>query len=347
MSEQQYKKLISGQWKGPVAAGLKLLLRFCAAAYGAGTTVRNALFDRGVKKVHRVPVPVISIGNLTTGGTGKTPIVAWFVQELQKQGQKPGIISRGYRADETGVNDEKRVLDRLCPRVPHEQDPDRVRAAEKLIREQQVTCLVLDDAFQHRRIDRQLDVVLIDASNPFGFDALLPAGLLREPPKSLCRADVVLITRSDTATHSQLQAIQEEIRSVGCEAEVFQTCFEATELLDGDNNRTEMKAVRNKRVCVMTGIGNPEAFITTCQSEGAIVVAEKIFPDHYHYRPTDLIEIQKQATQKNCDAILTTLKDLVKIHQSVDKLKAVLINTRFIDPLSEEALGRKIRQIFR
>ncbi len=140
----------------------------CFAALRVAVAIRNATFDWGFRKSRRVAVPVISIGNITTGGTGKTPFVALVTEILQQSGNRPGIISRGYGADASGENDEKRVLDRLNPGVPHLQNPSRVSSAQTLIESGSVDSLVMDDGFQHRSLGRDLDIVLIDACNPFG-----------------------------------------------------------------------------------------------------------------------------------------------------------------------------------
>ncbi|MEZ6127839.1 MAG: tetraacyldisaccharide 4'-kinase [Planctomycetaceae bacterium] len=193
MSEEAFKQLISGQSRGLAACVGRGLLRCLSIPYSMLMQLRNAAFDIGLKATHRVDVPVIAIGNLTTGGTGKTPIVAFLVRQLQELGWRPGIVSRGYRADSSGENDEKRVLAGLCPGVPHEQNPDRIAAARKLLAETDVDVIVLDDALQHRRIHRDLNVVLVDASNPFGYGYELPRGLLRESLSGLKQADLVLI----------------------------------------------------------------------------------------------------------------------------------------------------------
>src|SRR5690606_8255127 len=136
--------------------------------YGAAVQWRNFAFDRGWYRVHRAGVPVISVGNLTTGGTGKTPLVAWLVHQLEQLGASPAILSRGYRSVDSHANDEKLVLDRLCPGVPHIQNPDRVAGARAALADGVCNLLVLDDGFQHRRLHRDLDLVLIDALNPWG-----------------------------------------------------------------------------------------------------------------------------------------------------------------------------------
>ncbi len=273
---------------------------------------------------------MIAIGNLTTGGTGKTPIVATVVKLLQELGQRPGIVSRGYRADETGENDEKRVLAQLCPDVSHEQNPKRVAAAQKLISNANVTALVLDDAFQHRRIHRDLNIVLIDATNPFGYGHLLPRGLLREPLSGLKRADCVLITRADAVSDAALQRIAATVAKHGPSLgeNIFRVSFRPTGLLSHIGTHP-LSDVKNTPVTVMTAIGNPEAFVNTCQRIGADVVASMFFPDHHHYTDADLNSVRQHAEATGAPLILTTLKDLVKIPAANEDIRAVQIETAF------------------
>jgi tetraacyldisaccharide 4'-kinase len=183
--------------------------------YRGAICLRNAAFDRGWRAIHRPHVPVISIGNITTGGTGKTPMVACIVGKLQALGRRPAVLMRGYHRDRAGRSDEQELLHELLPGVPVLAQPDRVAAAQRLQREHpDANVIVLDDGFQHRPIGRDLDIVLIDATNPFGFGRLLPRGLLREPPAELQRADAVIVTRADTLTGEQRTALDRQIKAL-------------------------------------------------------------------------------------------------------------------------------------
>ena len=330
--ETYYKDQISGASRGILPSILRCGLRVLSAPYSLLMALRNAAFDFGFKETTVVSVPVIAIGNLTTGGTGKTPIVAAVVKALREQGFRPGIVSRGYRADATGQNDEKRVLELLCPNVPHEQNPNRVTASEKLIASEGVNVVVLDDAFQHRRIVRDLNIVLIDATNPFGYGYQLPRGLLREPVSSLSRADVVLITRSDNVSEDVLQEIETTVRRHNSTLvdHTYRVGFRPTGLIAGSGiDAQSIDAVRNQPVTVMTAIGNPEAFVTTCRQIDAEIVATRFFPDHHHYTQEDLNEVRKLAEEAGAPLILTTLKDLVKIPDRYENIFAVEIETVF------------------
>ncbi|MEO1997370.1 MAG: tetraacyldisaccharide 4'-kinase, partial [Planctomycetaceae bacterium] len=185
MNSRKFRDLISGHNRGLAARSVRWGLECLASIYGSGVRLRNRTYDRGLRKVQALPVPAISVGNLTAGGTGKTPFVAYLANSFCTHQHQPAILSRGYGSQDGEANDEKRVLDLLCPNVPHDQHPDRVAAAARVCEQHNIDVLILDDGFQHRRAARDLDIVLIDALNPWGFGHLLPRGLLREPPSAL------------------------------------------------------------------------------------------------------------------------------------------------------------------
>lgn len=307
--------------------------------------VRNAAYEFRWRETAKVEVPVISIGNLTTGGTGKTPIVAAVVKMLQDIDQRPGIVSRGYKADSSGENDEKRVLNLKCPGVPHRQNPDRIVASLELLSEQDVSAIVLDDGFQHRRIHRDLDIVLIDATNPFGFDHLLPRGLLRESLAGLRRADFVLITRANQTSPERLDEIREKcVRSnPRLEDRMADVSFEPSHLIDGASHQQPVSEIHASPVFVMTGIGNPDAFVQTCRELGPQIVGTRFFPDHHHFTSAEVNSVAAEAAALDA-RILTTVKDLVKIANPPAGLLAVDIEARFCSDDDQNVLRELLSQ---
>jgi tetraacyldisaccharide 4'-kinase len=184
INEAAFRDLISGKKRGWIPAIARCLLRVASVPYGWAAVIRSGLYDCGVLPTYRVGVPVISVGNLTAGGLARLLLRHSSVSDWPQLGCRPALISRGYRAAADGSNDEKRVLELLVPGTPHIQQPDRVAAARKLLDMQpgrSPDVIVMDDGFQHRRLQRDLNLVLIDATCPFGFGAILPRGLLREP----------------------------------------------------------------------------------------------------------------------------------------------------------------------
>ena len=312
---QQFLELIAEPPRSLTDRLLRGLLRVASWSYRCGVAFRNSLFDFGVKPSHAAPVPVISVGNLTTGGTGKTPVAAMLVRMLKEAGHRPGIISRGYRELADGGNDEARVLGLLCPGTPHVQNRDRVLAARQVVQchdapSDGCTVIIADDAFQHRRLKRDLDIVLIDALNPWGHDALLPRGLLREPVSGLRRADIVILTRADLVDESARAGIWKVVEANNQVAARVELSFAPAGLVDKAGHQ---HAVDNSGVLAFCGIGNPEGFRKTLASAGIPIRKFVAFPDHHHYDQSDVQHLAEAAEKLGATALVTTLKDLVKI----------------------------------
>ena len=311
------RSIMSGQRKDPLALLLCGATRMAAPFYGLATRYRNRRFDRGSAEIHRAGAPVISVGNITTGGTGKTPTVAWIARHLRQQGVRVSIVSRGFRADETGVNDEALELEQRLPDVPHIQNPDRVEAARVATEELDTQLIVMDDGFQHRRLHRDLDIVLIDATCPFGYDHLLPRGLLREPLSGLSRADVILLTRASMANESERQRIQERIRQFNDDALWVECDHKPSHLQHHGKEDRPLTELKDKNVLAISAIGNPSAFLETLRDLGSNVIAGREFPDHHHYDREDLVAIREWITEHpKAECVLCTQKDLVKLQTS-------------------------------
>jgi len=306
-------KMISGGNREWYADLSRLGLSLASLPYGLVSELRNRAYHCGAFPVRGVSVPVISVGNLTVGGTGKTPTVAWVVRQLKELGEHPAILSRGYRALDDSENDEKKLLDSLCQNVPHQQGPDRLKSAAKLLSGSHVTVFVLDDGFQHRRMHRDLDIVLLDALNPFGYGHLLPRGLLRERCAGLSRADLVLLTRCDLIPAPEIESIRQTIRR-WTSAPILRTQFEPTGFVNGEGKSFPLGWIDGKKVFAFCGIGNPEGFRQTLSVHTAIENNQfASFPDHHHYTGFDLSQLHRQAQKERADIFITTRKDLVKL----------------------------------
>ncbi|MEM9589477.1 MAG: tetraacyldisaccharide 4'-kinase, partial [Planctomycetota bacterium] len=255
------KAIMSGERSGLLASCLRAALLPASWGYGLGARWKNRGFDLGTVKVHRCGVPVISVGNVTTGGTGKTPVVCYLAQKIRQQGLRVAIVSRGYRSDaDTGVNDEALELHDRLPDVPHVQDPDRVEAARVAVEELESEIILMDDGFQHRRLGRDLDIVLIDATCPFGFGHLLPRGLLREPLSSLGRADLIVISRCDQVDSTQLDRIRSVVQGIAPETPVIESEHRPSSLRGCRGDLTASDLLQGQTVALISGIGNPDAF---------------------------------------------------------------------------------------
>jgi tetraacyldisaccharide 4'-kinase len=291
-------------------------LRLASLPYGLAVRLRNGLYEWGWKERHKAPVPVVSVGNLTAGGTGKTPCVEHVARFYRGRGRRVAVLSRGYGAG-GGRNDEAMVLEENLPDVPHLQGADRVALAAAAVEELESEVLVLDDGFQHRRLARDLDVVLIDATNPWGHGHLLPRGLLREPPSSLRRAGVVVLTRCDQVGGAARDLLREAVRRLAPGAPVAETTHRPVGLGNGARAAAPIDRVRGRPVAAFCGVGNPEAFRRTLHDLGADVVAFRAFPDHHAYARADVDGLRAWARQQPSDCVVvTTQKDLVKLRLS-------------------------------
>jgi tetraacyldisaccharide 4'-kinase len=267
----------------------------------------------------KAAVPVLSVGNISAGGTGKTPLVAWLARLMVIHNMRPAILSRGYgRHRELGVDDENLMLSRLAEGVPVVVDPVRVRGAERAAREHDADVLILDDGFQHRRIQRDLDIVLIDALWPFGAEHLLPRGLLREPLSGLSRADVLLITRSSLVAPERLDEVKDRLRELAPRA-VLASCRNVPSGLRTVGGPGEaggsVSRLSQGRWGAFCGIGNPEAFRATLEGTGCRLAFFRLYSDHERYTQDQVRSIQERARRAGCGAIVTTEKDAVKIER--------------------------------
>jgi len=282
-------------------------------------TMRNALYDNGLLKTVKVGVPVVSIGNITVGGTGKTPFVTVLFGKLVDMGCRPAILLRGYKAATGELADEtvELALAVNCHRIV--QNPDRIAAAEEALARFEVDTLLLDDGFQHRRIARDLDIVLVDATRPFGYGHLLPRGLLREPPASLARADLIALTRCDQVAPAVLAHLREWLARLAPGTFVLEARHRPTALIGLDGSVRHLPGAVPECVVCTAGIANPASFAATVAALGARVVATRWWPDHYRYRARDLTALSELARRHDADALITTCKDLVKLRAlSVD-----------------------------
>jgi tetraacyldisaccharide 4'-kinase len=304
--------LIRGKTRGPAAALARLALGAAAGPYGVAVRLRNLAFDRGWRPVERAGVPVVSVGNLTVGGTGKTPTVEWVARRFRSRGRRVALLSRGYGQSQ-GLNDEGLVLDQNLPDVPHLQDADRVRLARIAVEELEAEVLVLDDGFQHRRLGRDLDLVLLDALDPFGLGRLLPRGLLREPIGSLRRAGVVLLSRADLVDAPTRRAIRARAERAAGPLRWAEARHAPRDLIDAEGESSPLDGLAGRKVAAFCGIGNPEGFRRTLAQLGVAPIGFRAFPDHHPYPRADVEDLARWAAGLGADLALTTQKDSVKL----------------------------------
>jgi len=319
-SAKSFRELVSGKRRGARASLLRTVLTMAELPYILAVRYRNRGYDLGRTSTHHVEVPVISVGNLTLGGTGKTTMVQFLASWFRERGVRVSIISRGYRAAAGETNDEARELAEKLPAVPHLQNPDRVAAARSAIDELDTQLILLDDGFQHRRLVRDLDLILIDALEPFGFDRVFPRGMLREPVSGLSRADVVGLSRADLIDEKKRETIRQRVFKINPDAMWVELAHRAQKLLGRDHDEA-IEAIRDQRVVAFCGIGNPQGFQQTLELCGAKVQAFREFPDHHEYSREDIASLSSWIHEFHPSLVICTHKDLVKV--DIDQLAGI------------------------
>ena len=324
--------------------------------YGKIADARNTLYDRGVFGSHSLGAKTISIGNITVGGTGKTPLVAFVAEILAGNGEKVCILTRGYGRenqksrvlvsdDETILADVKRAGDeplelaqKLLGKAMVIADADRVSAAKWAVEKFGVTAFVLDDGFQHRRAKRNLDIVCVDATNPFGNGKLLPAGILREPLANLKRADAVVITRADFAEN--IEDLKFRISKLNPDSPIFLSENRISGLLALEEFHAKTQSTRSKteeeRRLAFCALGNPAAFFERLRRDGFDIAETKSFPDHHFYTQDDIDVLEKQARANKVDAFMTTAKDAVKLKDLKFELPCYVV---MIEPAIDDEIS--------
>jgi len=304
----------------------RYLLLPLAPFYRGAVAVRRAAYRRGLLQRTKLPVPVISVGNLTFGGTGKTPTVIALARDLVRMGRRPAILTRGYKRLDDGqvvvvgpeprqtaaeIGDEPLEMARRLPGVPVVVDADRARGGAEAQR-LGADVVLLDDGFQHLRLERDLDLVLIDAGDPWGGGRLPPLGRLREPVAALERANAVLITKAPAEWRPLVAEIERVIDRIAPRLQVFISRVRPSRVHVPGEGWLGSEVLIGRRVMAFAALGRPDGFADTLADAGAEIVASRWFPDHHAYNEQELSEVVDQAAKASAIPV-TTAKDAVKL----------------------------------
>ena len=291
---------------------LRFVLKIISFCYGAAVAARNWLYDKRLMKSHKPNAPVISIGNITTGGTGKTPLVIWLCGYLNEHNLNCAILTRGYKSERGRLTDEPAILAKSCPNAKVIVDSDRCKGAQKALTTPDTKVLVMDDGFQHRRLRRDLDIIAVDATCPFGFGKLLPAGLLREHLIGLKRAHVAVITHYEQAEPTRTWDVVEHIKKINPNIVIAKAMHETPHAVMMKGVQLSIEQLKEKKIFAFCGIGNPNAFLNNLEKLGLDVVGHKIYNDHHEYTAENISDIYEEAKYLDADIVLSTEKDWVK-----------------------------------
>jgi tetraacyldisaccharide 4'-kinase len=347
-------RALAGERRGAARA----LLAPAAKLYELAALVRAEAYATGYLSTRRLARPVISVGNLTLGGTGKTPLVAALAAYLRDQHYEVVVLTRGYGRKRAGREvlrweagaappdayerggDEPALLARELPGVTVVVDPDRHGAGAWAERELDPDVFLLDDGFQHLRLARDLNLLVVDATDPFGGLRSPPLGRLREPLQGLRRADAVVVTRADRPFDEAL--VERVVRGIGGEVPVFYAYHDLVALrpLAGGQERAPY-ALRGRRVGVITAVGNPRVFVEDLENAGVDVVSESLSPDHHDFRQSDVDAAVAAARRAGAEALVTTEKDAVKLER-LDLSAAAVYAARIRFRSDQEALIKSL-----
>jgi tetraacyldisaccharide 4'-kinase len=317
MSDYVYRLMMDQQ--GDLAAQLmKFLLLILSFVYRGLIGMRNFLYQRGILPVKAVGKPVISVGNITWGGVGKTPFVIFLLKYLRARDFKPAVLTRGYMKKNLGQlaeSDEVAMMRQMVPDLVIGVGADRWQISQKILAARTVDAFILDDGFQHRRVQRQLDIVLIDSTNPFGNGQLIPRGILREPLSALKRAQIIVLTKSNE-NPSVSQELEERLRRINESCVIAWAAHVPQELVEINVvGPVTCDVLRDQRVISFCSIGDPKSFSVSLSDLGVEVKKDFVFIDHYSYTEKDIQMLIAQAQSLGIEDFVTTAKDAVKLEQ--------------------------------
>jgi len=336
-----------GEKKGPWVRGVKVILWLLSLIYHLGIGTILFFYRIGVFKKYRLKRPVISVGNITVGGVGKTPFVEMLAKELKVMGYKPVILMRGYMdkkkhtlegdeylTDQGETSDEALMLKRSLGEIPILVGANRIKNANEYLKEHDADWFIMDDGFQHWKLHRDLDILAMDATNPWGNGGLIPLGILREPLSSLGRADMIVLTKTDMG-EKNLPEVLAKIEKKREKGLILKTIHKPISLINFWSGRAvDFTSIQDKKICCFSGIGDPASFEKSLKGLGFNVERSFFFMDHYRYTKGDINDIINYCMNNSINTIITTSKDAVKLGSldfiNKEKIKVYYLNMHLI-----------------
>lgn len=307
---------------GIIASIIKLFLLLLSLVYYCAIKTFLLLYKVRILKSYRPQCKVISVGNITLGGTGKTPLVLAIARRLRSSGKRLAILIRGYKGEaKLGTSDEVELLKRHLPNIPILVGRNRIKTAKEAVDSYGADIILLDDGFQHWRLSRDMDILTLDINNPLGNGWLIPRGILREPISSLKRADIFVLTKVgyDTDSIAKAQGLKNRLNTVNKDAIVFTSSYVPTMLYDiFEGKPISLSELNGKDLALICGIADPESFEEGVKSQGAKVVLKYYFLDHHKYDEREIEGIINECKRKGVDTIVTTEKDVPRL---IDKIQ--------------------------
>ncbi len=341
--------LVTGKIRGPIAVFLRVFLFLLSLIYGLVVIILVAFYRR---KPVRLGAKVISIGNITLGGTGKTTFVEYLSRLLSSQGKKVAVLSRGYHRNTSkqgvqSLGDEPAMLQKKLTGVAVIVNKNRIKGASKAIKDYAAQILILDDGFQQWRIFKDLEIVTIDAADPFGNRRLLPAGFLREPLSALRRADIFVLTQVNLVKDTV--ELRDKLKCLNPQALIIETIHQP-DGFTGVSEPDELLSVdglRGKNVLIFSGIGNPQGFENSIAGLGINIAKSFRFSDHHDYAQADIDGVIQEARRLNLDTIITTHKDAIKISElKIQGAGILALNIKLGITKNEAEFSRRLLKLY-
>ena len=328
MLDKEYiKKVVDEEVEDAGSTATKCVLWMAAFLFWCGVMIRHGLYALRILKAHKFEPKVISVGNLTVGGVGKTPLVEYVAESLNKQSKKIVVLMRGYMTQPNVKSDEAEVLQNNLGQIKILTGKNRVQIAQEYLKNHPVDVIILDDGFQHLKIQRDLDILVIDSTNPWGNGYLLPRGILRERLPAIKRAHVAVLSKTDLAEQN-IQAIRNKIKGINPDCLVVESIHRPVRLIDIETKaQCELSFLQGKIICALSAIGSPDSFEDLLRKQGAVIEESYRFLDHHPFSKQDVLNVLHFCKAHQIDTVVTTQKDAVKLESILKELKP---NIKFI-----------------